>query len=139
MTTKTLPGKRGADAAGLAALARRLEAWRASRRRGEGIPAELWQAAAELARSHGLNPAATALKLNYYDLQRRLQGQPAVRRGRPRSATFVEAPALPLPNRGGEGDTVEWVQACGARLILRLPAGRPKDLLAVVQLILRRR
>jgi hypothetical protein len=139
MTTKTSLGKTGADAGGLAALARQLEAWRASRQRGEAIPAELWQAAAELAHSHGLNPAAAALKLNYYDLQRRMLGRSAPRRGRPRSATFVEVPVPALPNRGGEGDTVELVQACGARLILRLPRAAAKDLLPVVKLFLRRR
>lgn len=139
MTTKTSLGKPGAGAAGLAALARRLEAWRASRRRGEGIPAELWQAAAELARRHGLNPAAAALKLNYYDLQRRMLGRSAPRRGRPRSATFVEVPVRALPNRGVEGDTVELVQGSGARLILRLPNAGAKDLLPVVQMFLRQR
>jgi len=140
MTTKTSLGRPSADAVGLAALAGRLEAWRASRRRGEGIPAELWQAAAELARIHGLNPAAAALKLNYYDLQGRMLGRPAPRRGRRRSAAFVEVPALPLPNRSGEqGGTIELVQGSGARLILRLPDARAKDLLPVVRLFLRRR
>jgi len=138
MTMKTSQGKPGADAAGLAALARRLEAWRASRRRGESIPAELWQAAAELARTHGLNPAAAALKLNYYDLRRRMLGRAAPRRGRPRAATFVEVPVPAWPSGGGEGGTVELVQG-GARLILRLPGAAAKDLLPVVRLFLRRR
>lgn len=138
MTTKTSLGRQGTEPAGLVALARRFERWRASRGRGECIPAELWQAAGELARIHGLNPTAAALRLNYYDLQRRMQVHRAPRRGRPRSATFIEVPALPLPASGGEGGTVELVQGSGARLILRLPHAGAKDLLPVVQLFLRR-
>jgi hypothetical protein len=100
---------------------------------------ELWQAAGELARIHGLNPTAAALRLNYYDLQRRMRRDPVARRGRRRSATFIEVPALPLPANGGEVGTVELVQGSGARLILRLPQAAAKDLLPVVQLFLRRR
>jgi hypothetical protein len=45
-----------------------------------------------------------------------------------------------LPNRSGEqGGTIELVQGSGARLILRLPDARAKDLLPVVRLFLRRR
>lgn len=139
MTTKTSLGRRRADPGELTALGCRLDAWRASRGRGECIPAELWQAAAGLARIHGLNPTAAALKLNYYDLQRRMVGRPAPRRGRPRSATFIEMPALPLPTGGGERGTVELVQVSGARLIVRLADARAKDLLPLVKLFLRQR
>jgi hypothetical protein len=139
MTTKKSLGKPGADTAELAALAERLKIWRASRGRGECIPAALWQAAGELARIHGLNPTAAALRLNYYDLQRRMRGGRAPRRGRPRRATFIEVPALPLPASGGEGGTVELVQGAGGRLILRLPNAAAKDLLPVVRMFLRQR
>ena len=139
MTTTTSPGRQGTEPAGLVAVARRLESWRVKRGRGKSIPAELWQAAGELARIHGLNPTAAALRLNYYDLQRRMRGGPVARRGRRRSATFIEVPALPLPANGGEVGTVELVQGSGARLILRLPQAAAKDLLPVVQLFLRRR
>ena len=61
-------------------VAQRLKSWRARRAPGQRIPDELWKAAADLARIHGLSPTATALKLSYYDLQRRL------RAARPRPA-----------------------------------------------------
>lgn len=56
-----------------ASLAERLNDWRRTRCRGQRIPEELWSAATVLARDHGLASTATALKLNYYDLQRRLE------------------------------------------------------------------
>jgi len=46
-------------------LAQRLKAWRAARSPGQRIPDELWKAAADLARVHGLSRTAAALKLNY--------------------------------------------------------------------------
>ena len=50
----------------LPALAKRLEAWRASRSVGQRIPEELWQEAVSLAQVHGLSYTSTALKLYYY-------------------------------------------------------------------------
>lgn len=120
-------------------LAERLKAWRAARTRGQRIPQELWAAATELARVHGLHPTAATLKLNYYGLQRRLSGglvQPKRRGCRP---TFVELAAPAVSSRMDEPGTIEWVQASGARLTLRLPHASPKDLLPVVQLFLRQR
>ena len=124
---------------GLQPLARRFEIWRATRQRGQRIPEELWQAATDLARRHGLNPTMAALKLNYYDLQRRLQAGSPRRRGLRRGPLFVELPPVPVAADGGERGTVELVQAGGARLILRLTDVGPRDLLPVVQLFLRRR
>jgi len=124
---------------GLHRLAQRFKIWRATRPRGQRIPAALWQAATDLARSHGVNPTAGALKLSYDDLQRRLQPGRAPRGGRPRSPVFVELPPVPLPPGGGERGTVELVQASGARLILRVPDASPTDLLPLVRLFLRHR
>lgn len=52
----------------LQALAQRLKAWRARRTPGQRIPEDLWKAAAQLARVHGLSRTATALKLAYYEI-----------------------------------------------------------------------
>lgn len=123
----------------LATLAQRFEAWRAARQRGQRIPAELWQAATDLARSHGLNPTAAALKLSYHALQHRLMAGRAPRRGRPGLPAFVELSPVGLTPGGCERGTVELVQTSGARLILRLPDAGPRELLPVVQLFLRRR
>lgn len=122
------------ELAGLPSLARRFMTWRATRPRGQRIPKELWQAAIALARIHGINPTVAALKLNYYDLQRRLHSGQACRRGRPPAAVFVE---VPLSSGGGERGLVELVHAGGARLILHRCADGADELLPLVELFLR--
>jgi hypothetical protein len=117
-------------------LAQRLKAWRSTRTRGQRIPEELWKAAADLARVHGLNPTATALRLDYYGLKRRFSGGRVQRKRRVPPASFVELAPPGLPPGVGEGGTLELVQVSGARLTLRLPHASPKDLLPVVQLFL---
>jgi hypothetical protein len=120
-------------------LARRLNAWRAARTRGQRIPDELWKAAADLAHVHGLSRTAAALNLSYYDLKRRLVAARRPRRRRLIPAPFVEvAPPAWAPDLGERG-TVEVVQASGARLTLRLPNASASDLLALVHLFLRHR
>jgi hypothetical protein len=120
-------------------LAQRLKVWRAIRSPGQRIPEDLWKAAVDLARVHGLSRTATALRLGYYDLQRRLAGG---RGPGPRcvpAPTFVElAPLAALAGPGDRG-TLELVQTSGARLTLRLPGASPNDLLPIVQLFLRHR
>ena len=48
--------------------------------------------ATAVARIHGISPTVAALKINYYDRQRRLHSGQACRRGRPPAAVFVEVP-----------------------------------------------
>jgi len=120
-------------------LVQRLKAWRATRVPGQRIPEELWQAAAELARVHGLSRTATALQLSYYDLQRRLSGGRVPRRRRVPVTHFVELAPPTAPAGLPEQGTLEVVQASGARLTLRLPNASPKELLPMVHLFLRRR
>ena len=96
-------------------------------------------AAADLARVHGLSRTSSALKLSYYDLQRRLVAGRRQRRRRLTPTPFVEvAPPAWAPDLGERG-TVELVQASGARLTLRLPTPSASDLLALVHLFLRHR
>jgi hypothetical protein len=123
----------------LQSLAQRLKAWRRTRTRGQRIPEELWKAAADLARVHGLNPTARALRLDYYGLKRRFSGGRGQRKRRVPPPPFVELAPPALALGVGEGGTLELVQVSGARLTLRLPQASPKDLLPVVQLFLRHR
>ena len=76
-------------------LAQRFTTWRAGRRRGERIPEELWQAAAERARHDGLSATAARLNLSYYDLKRRLEAGGTARRS------------------GSRGPKIKWGQALG--------------------------
>ena len=135
--TAILVSQSRGEPAGQEALAQRFKTWRAGRRRGERIPEELWQAAAECARRDGLSATATKLKLSYYDLQRRLEAGGRARRSGSRGPVFVEVPVTPVPASGEDRGTVELVQAGGTRLILRFPSASPNDLLPVVQLFLR--
>lgn len=116
----------------LQTLAERLRKWRSTRPLGERIPAELWQAATEAARTHGAGTTAAALNLDYYDLQRRLLSHPVGQKPAPPRFVELVAPAVPV----GAG-TVELVQASGARLTLRLPNASPGDLVPVLDLLLR--
>ncbi|MBI3869487.1 MAG: hypothetical protein HY299_13270 [Verrucomicrobia bacterium] len=75
-------------------LAEQLNSWRSTRRPGDRIPELIWKAAASLARLQGLSSTATALKLNYYDLQRRL-GLRRKSKPTPSLPTFVEMPGPP--------------------------------------------
>ena len=121
----------------LSELAERLRRWRAARPRGQRIPKDLWKAATQLGRIHGLSPTASALKLNFHDLQRRLVAGRVSGSGQPAQATFIELPLVPSPSGLGEGGTLEMVQVSGARLTLRLPHATAKELQPLVHLFLR--
>jgi hypothetical protein len=70
-------------------LQQQLERWRNTQPERTKLPEAFWQSAAELARQHGLNPTARALRLDYTALKRRVSG--SVRRsGMPVQAAFVE-------------------------------------------------
>lgn len=119
-----------------AGLHARLATWRQSRRPGQPIPEDLWKAAAELARTHGLSPTCTALKLNYYDLQRRMGKARRARKVRVLPPTFVPlAPAAPSPLL--DPDTLEITKPYGARLTLRMPRAKARDLLLWMNAFLR--
>ncbi len=118
-------------------LARRLKHWRATRRRGHRIPEELWKAAVRLARLHGLNPTASALKLNYYDLQRRLRDDSAAAPNHASQPAFMELPHPSSTSTLSESGSLELTRPCGARLSLRLPVIPSHDLRALVQAFLR--
>src|SRR5881628_3690636 len=80
-------------------LARRLTAWRATRRPGQRIPEALWRAATRLARSHGVSAISSALKLGYYELQRRLRawsGPTGSRRATRAAPHFIQLAPLDL-------------------------------------------
>jgi hypothetical protein len=119
-------------------LARGLERWRASAQRGRRIPEPLWEAAACLARTYGVSPISAALKLSYYDLQRRAQGEGAVSTQTQTQAppSFIEL-AVPKgsPALSSHG-TIEVVHADGARLLVRLPEAKFEDLLALMRAFL---
>lgn len=78
---------------------RAFERWRSDRKPGTRIPERLWKSAAQLARSHGVNPTAKALGLDYYSLKRRLDDSESTNDSqagrRDHRDTFVEIPSAP--------------------------------------------
>jgi hypothetical protein len=117
-------------------VARGLEVWRTSAKRGRRIPEGLWAEAASLARTYGVSRVSAALSLSYYDLQRRARGRRGAKTQTAAQPTFIQ---LPVPTVGANLDhrgTVELVHDSGSRLILRLPEAKPEDLLPLVQAFL---
>jgi hypothetical protein len=117
-------------------VARRLEVWRTSAERGRRIPEGLWAQAASLARTYGVSRVAAALRLSYYDLQRRARGRRGAKTQPPAQPTFIQLPVPPVGANLDHGGTVELVHGSGSRLILRLPKAQPEDLLPLVQAFL---
>lgn len=101
----------------------RFKRWRSTRRRGTPIPQALWASAVGLARAQGLNRTARALRLDYYDLKKRLQcagGRACARRAQAQQ-TFVEwlTPAA----IGSCECRVELENARGAKMRIELKGG----------------
>ena len=113
-----------------------LNAWPKVRQRGQRIPDKFWKAAAKLAGVHGLSPTASALRLSYYDLQRR--AFPGRTRPKVAGPAFVQLPA-PAWSSGtlDPSHTLELHNPSGARLTMRWPQVTPRELLPLVEAFLR--
>jgi len=64
---KELPGK-------VQEVREALERWRRTRPKRSAIPEKYWQSAVRLAKEYGVSQTANALRLNYGDLKKRMQG-----------------------------------------------------------------
>jgi hypothetical protein len=69
---------------------RRLERWRSKSTGRRLIPASLWASAAGVARQHGVNRTAQALRLEYNKLKQKVESTGRVARRRGIKPTFVE-------------------------------------------------
>lgn len=108
-------------------LRKQIERWRQMRPKGSPMPEVLWQAAAKLAREHGVYAAAQALGLSYGSLRTRAEEATAATRTRQESGpqvTFVELPAAVRPAAPGTGVVVEVTGMSGQRLTVRLQPGQ---------------
>lgn len=94
----------------------RIEGWRKTRKERCRMPEELWRAAAEVARVHGVNPIAEALHLDYYALKRRVDG--VAEKGSVRRPVFVEL-GSPAP-LAASACVVEIVRPDGAKMTIRM-------------------
>jgi hypothetical protein len=112
--------------ADMARAAARFDQWRRSASSPGRIPDSLWKLAVELAQEYGVSRTATALKLGYYDLKKRVAERTAVSEpGRHGKAAdgFVEldvaALAMPCQCR------IEFEKPCGSRLRIEVQGSMP--------------
>jgi hypothetical protein len=119
--------KQGSNRDSLERVQRRFAQWRSQRAPSTRIPEDLWQAAVESGREHGVSKTAKALRLDYYGLKKRLEstpeeGQPVT----PRSGRgFVEIP-LGVPAAGSDY-VLELKDVHGARLRVELKGASPAE------------
>lgn len=118
------------------ALRERIDTWRRERLRPRSrLPEELWLEAAALARVHGLNLVARAVKLDYYSLKERM-GSASERTEGKRHPTFVEVAVTPPTATIGDC-VVEFVRPDGSRMTIR--TNSKADLVALGELFWRQR
>ncbi len=105
-----------ATACGIEGARARFEEWRRSRPRKSPIPDELWTAAINAARQHGVNRTAQQLRLDAGKLKRLLVAADKRKLKTPRRPRFVELvapPAIPeclieFESAGGSKMRIHW-------------------------------
>ncbi len=112
---------------------RRFEEFRNARPGHSRLPEALWAAAADLARRHGVNPTARALRLDYTALKRRAEkrGRRNAKRKQATPPTFLEfvAPGA----KAVTNCTVEVESAQGGKLRLELKAVATTELANLIR------
>ncbi len=106
----------------------RFEQWRGCKRPRARIPEELWSLAVGLAREHGVNRTARALRLDYYTLKRRLDAAPELEKT---AADFIEVFPVEMAPRGNQW-TMELESGMGAKMRIEVQGVKLPDLAAVV-------
>jgi hypothetical protein len=105
-------------------LQQQLEQWRATQLERTKLPESFWQSAAELARQHGLNPTARALRLDYTALKRRASGS-LTRPAKPVRAAFVELVGTGTAKL--EECVIEFESLSGTKMRIQWKAAVPPD------------
>lgn len=98
------------------------------------LPLEVWDAAAALARVHGVSHVARTLRLNFYKLKQRSRKP---RPGKSPSPAFVEIAVEGSAVRADPHCRMEWTDGRGAKLTLDLPVEVP-TLVALTETFWRR-
>jgi len=111
----------------------RVEYWRRTREKRSPMPEDLWDAAASLARAHGVCPIARDLRLNYETLKKRVSvAQQEGRDGADRSAGFIELNGAQLVGSlDPAGAVVELSGADGAKMMIRMRESEDLDILGL--------
>jgi hypothetical protein len=115
----------------IAQLQRELEEYRRLQPRRAKLPEPIWDAAAELAREHGVHAVAQALRLDYMGLKRRLGGEVASQRPDKSKPVFVELIAPP-PTKSEEC-LIEFESTGGDKMRIHWPVGTAPDWTALLR------
>ena len=119
--------KRGEIPRSLAHGRDRFAAWRRTRESGARIPEKLWSLAVKLANAHGLSRTASALKLDYNALKKRVEAKNSDGTSAPEA--FIElSPASPPAS--GEC-MIEFEDGSGASMRVHLRGCDAPDLVAL--------
>ena len=114
----------------IAQLQRELEEYRRLRPRRAKLPEAIWDAAAELAREHGVHAVAQALRLDYMGLKKRL-GEVAGRQPGKSKPVFVELIAPP-PAKYEEW-LIEFESTRGDKMRIHWPVRTAPDWTALLR------
>jgi len=121
----------GSIAEPIAQLQRELEEYRRMRPRRAKLPESIWDAAAELAREHGVYAVAQALRLDYMGLKRRLDGEVVRQRPDESKPVFVELIATLPPT--GEECLIEIDSTGGSKMRIHWPVRVAPDWTALLR------
>jgi len=131
--------KQGALPAATAELRDRITWWRRTREKRSPMPADLWDDAVCLARTHGTYATARALGVGYESLQRRVAADPSgadievMGGGEAGGRGFVEVSGVQLLGASTPmGTVVELTDPDGVRLTIRLGTGEKLDVAGLV-------
>ena len=105
----------------------RFESWRRVRAGGSRIPERLWKLAVKLAVAHGLNRTASALRLDYYALKRRVEST----NSQARSATPAFVELSPPPVQAPRECVIEFEDHSGATMRVHLRGCEVPDVVAL--------
>jgi hypothetical protein len=112
-------------ASDLAGAERQFTKWRQTRKPGARIPEPLWASAVKLAASHGLHPTASALRLDYYSLKKRLAAIAPSGGEAESGLSFVE---LSAPCASGLREwSIDFENPAGARMRVQVKGGDTLD------------
>ena len=114
----------------------RLEAYRGKRRRRRRLPEPVWDSAVGLARTHGINRVARALRLDYYRLKRRIEATQKVTAPSPTKPGFLEV-ELDQVSQGAEC-RIELEEPNGSKMKIGLVGPGSEQLVSLVQAFWRR-
>jgi len=105
----------------LEAVRGRFERWRRTRKVRSRIPEPLWAAAVRAAAQYGIHRTARALRLNYYELKKRVEGASAAKKRGEASAAKKRGEASAAKKRGEASALPAGKVPAGSRF-LELPA-----------------